>query len=136
MRRYVASLPPGQEGWLAALQDEFVGKAVACLHARPASPWSLAQLAKAVGLSRSALAERFTRLVGEPPMHYLTRWRMQLASLRLASGASVQSVAGDVGYGSEAAFSRAFKKVVGTPPGGWAGEQRRRRAAGAPTLAD
>jgi AraC-like DNA-binding protein len=125
VRRHVASLPPGQTGWLAGLRDEFVGKAIERLHARPAAPWTLELLARQVGLSRSALAERFTRFVGEPPMHYLTRWRMQLASLRLAAGGNVQSVAAEVGYASEAAFSRAFKKVVGTPPATW-GEAHRR----------
>jgi AraC-like DNA-binding protein len=120
VRQYVATLPPDQTGWLAGLRDAFVGKAIERLHARPTAPWTLDVLAKEVGLSRSALAERFTRLVGEPPMHYLTRWRMQLASLRLADGASVQVVAGEVGYASEAAFSRAFKKVVGAPPATWA----------------
>ena len=120
VRQYVATLPPDQTGWLAGLRDAFVGKAIERLHARPTAPWTLDALAKEVGLSRSSLAERFTRLVGEPPMHYLTRWRMQLASLRLTDGASVQSVAGEVGYASEAAFSRAFKKVVGAPPATWA----------------
>jgi len=132
VRRYVATLPPGQTGWLAGLRDAFVGRAIEHLHARPAAPWTLDLLARDVGLSRSALAERFTRLVGEPPMHYLTRWRMQLASLRLAGGESVQSVAGEVGYASEAAFSRAFKKVVGAPPASWA--VARRGEAGAAAL--
>lgn len=124
VRRYVASLAPEQTGWLAGLRDEFVGRAIARLHARPAAPWSLEALARDVGLSRSALAERFTRLVGEPPMRYLTRWRMQVAAQRLAGGAHVQAVAADVGYASEAAFSRAFKKVVGTPPATWAEARR------------
>jgi AraC-like DNA-binding protein len=124
VRRHVATLPPEQAGWLSGLRDPFVGKAIARLHARPAAPWTLDALARDVGLSRSALAERFTRLIGEPPMHYLTRWRMQLASLRLADGESVQGVAGEVGYASEAAFSRAFKKVVGAPPATWAEARR------------
>ncbi|HTN52635.1 MAG TPA: AraC family transcriptional regulator [Anaeromyxobacter sp.] len=124
VRRYALRLPPDQTGWLAGLRDAFVGKAIERLHARPADPWTLDRLAREVGLSRSALAERFTRLVGEPPMHYLTRWRMQLASLQLSTGASVQAVAGEVGYASEAAFSRAFKKVVGAPPATWAEARR------------
>lgn len=138
VRRYVSSLAPGQTGWLAGLRDEFVGKAIERLHARPAAPWTLDSLARQVGLSRSALAERFTRFVGEPPMRYLTRWRMQLATVRLADGANVQSVAGEVGYASEAAFSRAFKKVVGAPPATWAGARRfagARRASDALTAA-
>jgi AraC-like DNA-binding protein len=123
VRSHVAALPPGQTGWLAGLGDEFVGKAIERLHARPAAPWTLDALARDVGISRSALAERFTRLVGEPPMRYLTRWRMQLASLKLADGGRVQAVAGEVGYASEAAFSRTFKKVVGAPPATWAAQR-------------
>lgn len=134
VRRYVASLPPGHTGWLAGLRDEFVGKAIERLHGHPAAPWTLDQLAREVGLSRSALAERFTRFVGEPPMHYLTRWRMQLASGLLARGASVQAVAGEVGYASEAAFSRAFKKVVGAPPASWADARRRATSRDGPVV--
>lgn len=120
VRRHVASLPPGGTGWFAGLRDEFVGKAIERLHRAPAAAWTLERLARDVGLSRSALTERFTGLVGEAPMHYLTRWRIQLASGRLAAGASVQEVAAEVGYASEAAFHRAFKKVVGAPPASWA----------------
>ena len=120
VRRHLEALPQGETGWFAGLRDEFVGKAIERLHGRPAAPWTLDLLAREVGLSRSALAERFTRLVGEPPMHYLARWRMQLASARLASGgANVQAVAAEVGYASKAAFSRAFKKIVGAPPATW-----------------
>ena len=128
VRRHVAALPPGQAGWLGGLRDEFVGKALARLHGRPDGGWTLQRLAREVGLSRSALAERFARLVGEPPMHYLLRWRLQRGALRLADGATVQEAADEAGYASEAAFSRAFKKVVGAPPAAWA--QARRRAGG------
>ena len=120
VRRYLDTLPPERTGWLAALRDGFVGRALAALHAHPARPWTLESLGREVGLSRSALAERFAELVGQPPMQYLTNWRMQLAANLLVSGQeSVAEIADRVGYESEAAFSRAFKKVVGVPPGGW-----------------
>jgi len=120
IRRHLASLPPGQTGWLAGLRDPFVGRALAALHDRPAEPWTVESLSKEAALSRSALAERFTHLVGEAPMQYLARWRMQLAATLLRSrNASVFEAAMDVGYASEAAFSRAFKKAVGVPPAAW-----------------
>ena len=120
VRRHVETLPPGESGWLAGLRDEFVGKALALLHARPAEAWGLDELAREVGLSRSSLAERFTELVGQPPMQYLARWRMQLAAGMLTrSSAGVAAIALRVGYDSEAAFSRAFKKLVGVPPSTW-----------------
>src|SRR5215813_4130042 len=129
VRRYVASLPPGHSGWLAGLRDPYVGKALALLHDRPAESWTVESLAKEAALSRSALAERFTELVGDTPMQYLTRWRMQLAATLLRSrAASVSEAASEVGYASEAAFSRAFKKVVGVSPGAW----RERQGDGAP----
>jgi len=128
VRRHVAALPPGQAGWLGGLRDEFVGKALARLHGQPDGGWTLHRLAREVGLSRSALAERFARLVGEPPMRYLLRWRLQRGALRLADGASVLEAAAEAGYASEAAFSRAFKKAAGAPPAAWA--QARRRAGG------
>src|ERR1700760_3688411 len=93
------------------------GRALAALHRQPSRDWTIESLARHVALSRSALAERFTQFVGEPPMKYLTNWRMQLAANHLVSGLdSVAVIAGAVGYESEAAFSRAFKKVVGMPP--------------------
>ncbi|HET6984317.1 MAG TPA: AraC family transcriptional regulator [Myxococcaceae bacterium] len=120
VRRHLASLPPEQTGWLAGLRDPFVGRALAALHDRPAEAWTVESLAKEVALSRSALAERFTHLVGEAPMQYLTRWRMQRAGMLLRTrNVSVFEAAMDVGYASEAAFSRAFKKVVGIPPSAW-----------------
>ena len=100
--------------------DPEVGRALAVLHARPAEPWTLDELAGEVGLSRSTLAQRFTDFVGEPPIHYLANWRIQLAARQLADGkAKVLSVERDVGYESEAAFSRAFKKLVGESPAAW-----------------
>lgn len=119
VRRYVESLPAAQAGWLAGLRDPVVGQALAALHAQPASAWSVESLARAVGVSRSLLADRFADMVGQPPMQYLTLWRMQLASRRLLDGEAVAEVAGAVGYESEAAFSRAFKKLVGEAPGTW-----------------
>ena len=121
VRRYVATLPPEQTGWLAGLRDPYVGRALAALHDRPSVAWTVKTLAREAALSRSALAERFTQLVGDAPMQYLTRWRMQLAATLLRGrGASVFEAATEVGYASEAAFSRAFKKVVGVLPGGLA----------------
>jgi len=120
VRRYLETLPPEQTGWLAGLRDPFVGRALAALHDRPAKVWTVESLAKEAALSRSALAERFTHLIGEAPMQYLTRWRMQLAATLLRSrNVSVFEAATEVGYASEAAFSRAFKKVVGVPPAAW-----------------
>jgi AraC-like DNA-binding protein len=120
IRRHIESLPPEQTGWLAGLRDRFVGKTLALIHSKPAHPWTVEELAGVVGLSRSALADRFTDLVGQPPMQYLTRWRLQLAANLLRSGArNIASVAADVGYDSEAAFSRAFKREMGTTPAVW-----------------
>jgi AraC-like DNA-binding protein len=120
IRRHLETLPPEQAGWLAGLRDPFVGKALSLMHARPARNWTIELLARDVGLSRSVLAERFADLVGMPPMHYLAKWRMQIASGLLNRGsANIATVAAEIGYGSEAAFSRAFKKIVGVPPSAW-----------------
>ena len=111
VRQYLETLTAGHTGWLAGLRDPLVGHALARLHDRPADSWTLERLAREVGTSRSALADRFTHLVGQPPMRYLTQWRLQLAARMLSDGAAkVSAVAQDVGYESEAAFSRAFKK--------------------------
>jgi AraC-like DNA-binding protein len=127
VRRHVELLPPQQAGWLAGLKDPVVGSALSYLHEHPARPWTLADLARAVASSRTVLAERFTRLVGVPPMGYLTRWRLQLAAERLAGGAAkVAAIADQVGYESEAAFSRAFKRATGLSPAAW----RRARQTG------
>jgi AraC-like DNA-binding protein len=120
VRRYLASLPAGETGWLAALRDPVVGTALARLHGEPARAWTLETLARDVGRSRSVLADRFTHLVGHAPMQYLTGWRMQVAARLLAEDAmKVSAVAREVGYDSEAAFSRAFKRIAGVPPGAW-----------------
>ena len=106
-------------GWLAGLRDPLVGKALSLIHGEPAQNWTIEELAREAGASRSVLAERFAALVGTPPMQYLTLWRMQMAAGLLKSGANIASVAAATGYGSEAAFSRAFKKVVGASPSVW-----------------
>ncbi len=120
VRRYAEALPEGQTGWLAGLRDPHVARALALLHRDIARAWNVDVLSREVGLSRSALAERFVRLIGVPPMYYLGTWRMQVANLKLRhTSASLAQVADMVGYGSEAAFSRAFKKSFGTAPATW-----------------
>lgn len=120
VRIYLDSLPPEQTGWLAGLRDPYIGQALSLLHERPAHSWGLEELAHEVGLSRSVLAERFAHLLGQPPMQYLTQWRMQIASGLLARGSGkIAQVAAEAGYDSEAAFSRAFKKFVGVSPVEW-----------------
>ena len=123
-------MPEHTTGWLAGLRDRFVGRALALLHERPSAPWTIDDLSSQVGLSRSALHERFVSLVGQPPVQYLTNWRMQLASRKLLEGrSSVATVALDVGYDSEAAFARAFKRLVGMPPAAWRRAQESSPAA-------
>src|SRR5215467_10808237 len=125
LRRYIAELPPEQTGWLAGVRDPEVGKALALLHRHPARPWTIADLARDVGLSRSVLAERFRHYLGEPPMSYLTRWRLQLAAQMLKSSSrSVAEIAAEVGYESEAAFNRAFKRDYRVPPARFRSESR------------
>jgi AraC-like DNA-binding protein len=120
VRRYLESLPPEQTDWLSGLRDQPIGRALAALHRNPARAWTLQALAREAGISRSVLAERFMQFVGHPPIEYLTSWRMQLAANQLRSSTeSVAEIANRVGYESEAAFSRAFKKAVGAPPSEW-----------------
>lgn len=120
LRGYVGSLPPDQQGWLAALRDPFVARALALMHSRPEQAWTAEEVAGLVGLSRSAFADRFTTLVGQPPMQYLGQWRMQLAAQRLRSSRdTLARIAAEIGYDSEAAFSRAFKRQYGEPPTVW-----------------
>ncbi len=119
-RRYLEGLPADATGWLAGLRDRHIGRALALLHQRPEHPWTIDELGSRVGLSRSALHERFTAYLGQPPMHYLANWRIQVASVLLReSRRSVADIALEVGYESEAAFSRAFKRLVGIPPAAW-----------------
>jgi AraC-like DNA-binding protein len=127
VRRHVEGLGDDEAGWLAGTRDPAVGRALALLHADPARPWTLEALHEASRLSRSAFHERFVHFVGLPPMQYLTRWRMQLASRLLRDTTlKVVRIALDVGYESEAAFVRAFRREVGMAPGAW------RKAAAAP----
>jgi AraC-like DNA-binding protein len=120
IRRYLETLPSDRLDWLAGLRDPYIGRALAEIHRDPAHHWTLESLGRKVAMSRSAFAEHFTRFVGTPPMQYLANWRMQIAANQLLSTTdSVTAVANSVGYDSEAAFSRAFKKVVGAPPSEW-----------------
>lgn len=120
VRRHLAAAPAEATGWLAALRDPLTSRVLARMHADPARGWTLEALSEGTGASRSTLAERFSQLVGQPPMHYLAGWRMQLAA-RLLAGHSmkVRAIADAVGYASEAAFSRAFKKHTGASPQAW-----------------
>lgn len=125
LRAYLQTLAPERTGWLAGLRDTVVGAGLALMHARPADDWTIDKLAKEVGCSRTVLAERFTHFIGEPPAHYLTRWRLAVAAdLLRSSRASLTRVAETVGYQSEAAFNRAFKREHGVPPATWRRRQR------------
>ena len=117
LRAYITHLPAEQTGWLAGARDSEVGKTLALMHRNPAQPWTIASLAQEAGLSRSVLAERFRHYLNEPPMAYLTRWRLQLGAQMLASTSySVAQIASEVGYESEPAFNRAFKRAFTVPP--------------------
>jgi AraC-like DNA-binding protein len=118
IRTWIQADPAAQTGWLGALQDPQIGQAIVAIHRNPGHPWTLASMAGQAAMSRSAFAARFTQLVGEPAVQYLTRWRMQVALARLQQGpATIRELATQFGYGSEAAFSHAFKRVTGIPPG-------------------
>ncbi len=131
LRAYIANLPAEQTGWLAGARDPEVGKALALMHRRPAHPWTISSLAKDAGLSRSVLAERFRHFLNEPPMAYLTRWRLQLGAQMLASTSySVAQIAPEVGYESEAAFNRAFKREFTVPPARFRSQLRSTQATG------
>jgi len=125
LRRYVMSLPELEVGWLAGTRDPTIGKCLGLMHTRVRHPWTLSMLADEVGTSRSALSERFTRFLSEPPIAYLTRWRLQMASQYLArTSKGVAEIASEIGYESEAAFNRAFKREFGVPPARYRREQR------------
>jgi AraC-like DNA-binding protein len=125
LRTYIAHLPAEQTGWLAGARDSEVGKTLALMHRNPAHPWTIASLAREAGVSRSVLAERFRHYLKEPPMAYLTRWRLQLGAQMLASTSySVAQIASEVGYESEAAFNRAFKREFETPPARFRAQER------------
>lgn len=128
MRRHLEELPPGQTGWLAGLRDEVVGRVLALIHAQPGHPWTLAELAQEAASSRTNVARRFTELVGTPPMQYLAQWRMQVATNLLGQSCTkVAAIGAQVGYDSEAASSRAFKKTTGLAPGAWRAARRAAR---------
>jgi AraC-like DNA-binding protein len=125
LRRYVTGLPEQTTGWLAGARDHVIGRSLALLHSRVSHPWTIADLAAEVGVSRSALVERFTRYLSDPPMTYLTGWRLRLAAQALtATPRGVADIAADVGYESEAAFNRAFKRQFGAPPARYRRESR------------
>ncbi|HEY2845494.1 MAG TPA: AraC family transcriptional regulator [Bryobacteraceae bacterium] len=127
LRRYINTLPPGETGWLAGARDPVIGQALALLHKDPAYPWTILELAKRVGLSRTRLAERFRHYLGASPMAYLAKWRLKLgAEILQSTEHGIAEVAASVGYGSEAAFNRAFKREYDKPPA----QFRRNRAAG------
>jgi AraC-like DNA-binding protein len=118
IRSWIETAPAARSGWLGALQDQQIGRALALIHRDPARDWTVASLAAELALSRSAFAARFTELVNEPVMQYVTRWRMQIAESTLETErATVAELADRLGYRSEAAFARAFKRVIGVPPG-------------------
>jgi len=120
LRGYIEALPDQQTGWLAGMRDPLIGRSIELLHEQPARAWTVASLAQAVYVSRTVLAERFVALTGIPPMQYLTEWRMALAAhLLRSSRLSLTRIAEQIGYESEAAFSRAFKREYGAPPGVW-----------------
>jgi AraC-like DNA-binding protein len=120
LRRHIGKLPAGSKGWFAALNDPVVGRALQLLHADPGHRWTIDELAGRVGSSRTVLGDRFKALLGRPPIEYLASWRIQLAAERLRVGhESVSSIAASIGYESEAAFNRAFKRVAGMTPGSW-----------------
>jgi AraC-like DNA-binding protein len=118
IRSWIAQYPEQQIGWLAALQDKRISRAISLIHGEPEKAWTVELLASAVGMSRSSFSARFTDLVGESVMQYVARWRMHLALVHLKEGAkNVEEIAVEVGYSSAAAFSRAFKRTRGAPPG-------------------
>jgi AraC-like DNA-binding protein len=126
VRCYVEILPADETGWLSGLRDPAISQALALMHTQPQRDWSAEELAQAVNLSRSTFADRFTHVIGQPPMRYLTAWRMQIAAHKLReTRRTIAQISFDVGYESEAAFTRAFRREFGQPPSAW----RKRTAA-------
>jgi AraC-like DNA-binding protein len=120
LRRYLEGLPADATGWFAGVRDRYIGSALAAIHDRPAHGWTVEELGRTVGLSRSALHQRFLDILGQTPAQYIARWRVQLGTEMLRNTqSSVLAISSDVGYASEAAFSRAFKRIVGQPPAAW-----------------
>jgi len=133
IRRYIKSLPEGQAGWLAGLRDRYVGRALTLMHEQPAREWTADDLAEQVGLSPSALRKRFSDLLGQPPMQYLTRWRLALAAATLGSSdRAIAQIAEQCGYESESAFNRAFKREFEMPPAAWRRQHTRNSNSMAP----
>jgi AraC-like DNA-binding protein len=125
IRTYIESTPQNERGWFAGLRDPHISRALALMHANPGRAWTVDDLGREAGISRSALAERFALLIGEPPMQYLTRWRLALAARALKEGRQpIVRIAEDIGYESEAAFNRAFKRELGMPPAAWRRQNR------------
>jgi AraC-like DNA-binding protein len=132
MRSYLDTLPPDETGWLSGMRDPAIGRALSLMHQNPAEEWTLERLGDELALSRSTLHERFVHFIGQTPMQYLARWRMQLAAKDLRdTDAKVLEVAMNVGYENEAAFARAFKREVGTSPAAWRRERRASSVAAA-----
>jgi AraC-like DNA-binding protein len=130
LRLYMNEQGEGRTGWLAGVSDRIVGQALKAMHSRPAHAWTLEELAHDAGSSRSVLAERFQHLVGSSPMQYLTQWRMLLAAnLLCGSNAPLARIAEDVGYQTDTAFSRAFRRAYGSPPAAWRRNQLLREQA-------
>jgi AraC-like DNA-binding protein len=132
LRRYINSLPPEQTGWLAGARDPVIGQALALLHKEPAEPWTISELSRRVGMSRTRLAERFRHFLEESPMAYLAKWRLKLgAEILQSTENSVAEIAATVGYGSEAAFNRAFKREFDCPPAQYRRSQAKRNSPAA-----
>ena len=127
LKRHVTALAPRAKGWLEALNDRYVGRALALVHGRPGEPWTVEKLGRQVGLSRSALAERFSDVMGEPIFAFLTRWRLLLAAeMLLTTPQSIEAIAKEAGYESASAFAGAFKRQFRKPPSVWRRGRRRR----------
>ena len=126
IRKHIEATGPAATGWIAGLNDRYVGRALALMHGKPGDNWTVEKLARQVGLSRSALADRFVQVLGEPPITYLSRWRLRLAAQKLVhTRRTVESIATDAGYESSGAFSHAFKRTFGKPPSIWRKRTRR-----------